>query len=550
MSTEDLPGLISQIQQANARWTAGETSMTSLADQDRKVRLGVVVNQASLTAILASAAPPEAPNFAPEVDWRNRNGNHVPPVEDQGNCGSCVSFCTCAVVSSMGSIETGTMVDLSEADLHFCSSHGANCGGWWPSDALESVRVRGVADEAEFPYGSAGVPNPHCATTPDRDSRAVKITQHGAITDVTARKNYLSNNGPCSAVLTVYADFYAYTGGVYHHVSGAVEGLHCVEVIGYSESQNSWICKNSWGTGWGNSGFFMIAYGECDIDTTYPFSTASGVQIPPALLSEAGVAAASWGPNRLDCLVRGTDKALWHRWWDGSWHNWESLGGVLTSGPGSAASRPNRLDIVVRGTDNALWHRWFDGSWHNWESLGGVLTSAPAAASWGPNRLDVFVRGTDNALWHRWFDGSWHNWESLGGVLSSGPGAASWGPNRLDVLVRGTDNALWHRWYDGAWHNWESLGGVLTSSPAAAAWGPNRLDIVVRGTDNALWHRWWDGSWHNWESLGGVITSAPGAAAWGPNRLDLLARGTDNALWHRWWDGSWHNWESLGGVLT
>ena len=149
--------------------------------------------------------------------------------------------------------------------------------------------------------------------------------------------------------------------------------------------------------------------------------------------------------------------------------------------------------MFVRGTDNALWHRWFDGNWSGWESLGGVLMSDPAAVSWGPNRIDVFVRGTDNALWHRWFDGDWSGWESLGGVLTSGPAVASWGSNRLDVFVRGTDNALWHRWFDGNWSGWESLGGVLMSDPAAVSWGPNRIDVFVRGTGNALWHKWWAG---------------------------------------------------------
>ena len=62
-----------------------------------------------------------------------------------------------------------------------------------------------------------------------------------------------------------------------------------------------------------------------------------------------------------------------------------------------------------------------DAVYSGWESLGGVLTSGPAVSSWDDGRLDVFVRGTDKALWHKWFDGRWSGWESLGGVLTSSP---------------------------------------------------------------------------------------------------------------------------------
>ena len=174
-----------------------------------------------------------------------------------------------------------------------------------------------------------------------------------------------------------------------------------------------------------------------------------------------------------------------------AWFGWESLGGVLTSAPSASSWASGRLDTFVRGTDNALWHKWFDGGWSGWESLGGVLTSDPAAVSWGNGRIDVFVRGTDNALWHRWFQNGWSGWESLGGVLTSAPSVSSWASGRLDVFVRGTDNALWHKWFDGGWSGWESLGGVLTSAPGAVSWGPNRIDIVASGTDSAMWHRWW-----------------------------------------------------------
>ncbi|HVP81489.1 MAG TPA: matrixin family metalloprotease [Nitrososphaeraceae archaeon] len=90
----------------------------------------------------------------------------------------------------------------------------------------------------------------------------------------------------------------------------------------------------------------------------------------------------------------------------------------------------------ARNSPNVLWHKWFDGTWHDWVSLGGNLSSDPAAVSWGPNRIDVFARGTDNALKHIYYNGSWRSWESLGGTLASGPDVSSWGNRRLDIFAR------------------------------------------------------------------------------------------------------------------
>ena len=84
-----------------------------------------------------------------------------------------------------------------------------------------------------------------------------------------------------------------------------------------------------------------------------------------------------------------------------TWSGWESLGGVLTSAPAASSWAANRLDVFVRGTDNALWHKWWQNAWSGWESLGGVLLSAPGAVSWGTDRIDTFVEGTNGALWHK-----------------------------------------------------------------------------------------------------------------------------------------------------
>lgn len=339
----------------------------------------------------------------------------------------------------MASIELGQFFDLSEADSHFNSSHGPSCGGWDSDSCMAQLQARGQVADAALTYMDAfdnppvidpatSLWKPYVRPTPNRPASQVTISRHGLISDLNARNTYLDTTGPC------------------------------VEVIGYSESEQCWIAKNSWGTGWGMAGFFKIAYGQCNFDV-YAFSTAGGVTVP-----------ATHG-----------------------WSGWESLGGIITAKPGAVSWGADRIDVVARGTDSAVWHRWWDGaSWNGWDSLGGMLSSDPAAVSWGPNRIDVFARGMDSAMWHLGWDGShWGGWESLGGICASAPTVASWGPDRIDVFYPGAGFAMMHRWWDGAWSGEENLGGVLSSGTGASSWAAGRLDCFVEGTDSAMHHKWY-----------------------------------------------------------
>jgi spore germination protein YaaH len=232
---------------------------------------------------------------------------------------------------------------------------------------------------------------------------------------------------------------------------------------------------------------------------------------------------------------------------------WDSLSGTASSSPAVATSSASRMDLFVRGSDYALYHKFWNGTvWSDWESLGGRLTASPAAVSWGANHIDVFVRGTDNGLYTMTWDGtSWSAWKALGGTLASGPGATSWAVGRLDVLARGSNSQLFHKWFTtaGGWSQWESLGGLLSADPAAVSWGPNRLDIFVRGSNLGLFHKFWDGAgWSAWESLGGTLTSGPAAASCASGHLDVFATGTDHGLWQKGWNAtSWRAWQPQGG---
>jgi hypothetical protein len=207
-----------------------------------------------------------------------------------------------------------------------------------------------------------------------------------------------------------------------------------------------------------------------------------------------------------------------------------SLIGTQTTSPRQSSSPvvawgANRLDVFVLGSDRALYHKWWNGSaWGHsltgYEAMGGVCLGDPRVVSWGANRLDVFVIGTDRALYHKWWDGSaWGpsltGYERMGGVCLGQPEVVSWGANRLDVFVIGTDSALYHKWWNSsAWGpsltGYERMGGVCTSMPRVTAWGANRLDVFVSGTDSALYHKWWNGSaWGpsltGYEAMGGTV---------------------------------------------
>ncbi len=81
----------------------------------------------------------------------------------------------------------------------------------------------------------------------------------------------------------------------------------------------------------------------------------------------------SWGPNRIDCLARNTSDTMIHRWSDGqSWGGWEYLGGVpdligqsvIRGVPNCVSWGPNRIDCFIRGPDDRMYHRWWNGQWN------------------------------------------------------------------------------------------------------------------------------------------------------------------------------------------
>lgn len=281
-----LEAIKSIIAQEKAGWQAESSDIFELSEQEKKLRLGYVPGEgepslaekeAQATANLIkyqAIMKSKTDSFgAPSsYDLRNVNGkNYITPVKNQLSCGSCVAFGTIATVEgTMKRLKNNPAlnIDFSEAQLFYCHarSEGRNCGnGWWVPPAMEAFKGKGVTDEAHYPYSSG---DQNCTGLLGGWQNAVKkITGFIKITSIVEMKNWISTKGPIAACFTVYNDFFGYRSGVYRKTSGAtVSGGHCICIVGYNDSGNYWICKNSWGTGWGDGGYFKIAYGQCGID--------------------------------------------------------------------------------------------------------------------------------------------------------------------------------------------------------------------------------------------------------------------------------------------
>ena len=292
----DLAQLRSDLDDADAPWEMAETTMTALTEDERRIRLGVTpppdepsaeeVHEALASGRFATAAFESAEEAgAPAAyDLRNVGGrNFVTPVKDQGGCGSCVAFGTVAALESTARVERGDAgfaIDLSEAHLFYCHGRaaGRTCGnGWWPEAALAACRDTGITFENYYPYTAA---DQNCTNlNADWRNRLAKIASLTKMTSTAQMKQWISTRGPLAACFVVYQDFFAYRSGVYRHVSGGVAGGHCVALIGYDDNLGCWIGKNSWGSGWGDSGYFKIAYGQCAIETWLGPYGAQGVSL-------------------------------------------------------------------------------------------------------------------------------------------------------------------------------------------------------------------------------------------------------------------------------
>lgn len=298
---EEISLLNQLIRKEGLHWTAGETSLTRVRPAERKKWLGGFAP--SFEQPERTAPVPIQVSLPARWDWRNIDGrNYLTSVKSQGSCGSCWAFAALGMVEAVYNIEYNRFTvnqektqkvpgsgspakknpstfrpdfvpglilqalnypDLSEQELISCSPAG-NCDGGQAWKALDYIFNFGVGPEHCFFYQASDTA---CNLCTHHAQTLTRIEGWGWVTQASIDENRIKSallEGPLVLYMAVYSDFYAYRGGVYEPTSAATyEGGHLVVLVGYDDSQNCWIAKNSWGYDWGEEGYFKIRRGVC-----------------------------------------------------------------------------------------------------------------------------------------------------------------------------------------------------------------------------------------------------------------------------------------------
>ena len=80
--------------------------------------------------------------------------------------------------------------------------------------------------------------------------------------------NEIYQRGPISCAIADPAALKVYTDGIFYDTTGRLEEDHEISVVGWGEENGVkyWRVRNSWGSHWGEDGFFKVVRGINNIN--------------------------------------------------------------------------------------------------------------------------------------------------------------------------------------------------------------------------------------------------------------------------------------------
>jgi hypothetical protein len=302
----------------NLSWRAGYTSLADLPRETYRAMLGVKHQDPSVPV---KARPPGTvtieglKGLPTSFDWRSNGGDWTTPVRDQRSCGSCWAF---AVIGAFESYwerynnNPGLNPDFSEQYLVSCDGDEWGCGGGtndafgYLLDEVGDSGGVGTVEEGCFPYEARNVwckDLSGCTryTLPSGGDWFYINSNPNLIPSVDEIKATVYQYGPVSVYIYASDNLEYYDGGIYEEPGASGETNHAVVIVGWgndpSKGKDYWIVKNSWGTYWGESGWFRIYTDQCRVGEGAAYLTMGSTTQGPGLTSISPTSASAGGQD-------------------------------------------------------------------------------------------------------------------------------------------------------------------------------------------------------------------------------------------------------------
>lgn len=190
------------------------------------------------------------------------------PIEDQGNLGSCTGNAIAGAIELLYKRQNKAL-DISRLFIYYYERLLEGTinydNGAYIRDGIKACYTYGAPLESLWPYNISKFRTaPAQAALVDAAKR--KITSYQRAADFNAVIDAITSGYPVTIGFSVYSSFdtntVAKTGIMpYPNVSKEkLLGGHAVLLVGYNKDNQTFIARNSWGTSWGDKGYFYLPF--------------------------------------------------------------------------------------------------------------------------------------------------------------------------------------------------------------------------------------------------------------------------------------------------
>lgn len=222
-------------------------------------------------------AAPSQPLYRAAVPVRVDLSPFAPKPDTQGQQGSCTAWATTfaarTILGTLGGAAkeatfspafTFNLGKRLQAAKYSNTSMDCQSGLMIPI-ALDLLRDRGAMPWAQFPYDASRCDRQPTAEEASSAARA-RIGGWATLETRDGVRQALAQSRPVVFSMSLGQPFFTWTGKqTYSYTtSSPSDGLHAMTIVGYDDEKSAFRVINSWGSDWGDQGYFWLGYDSFD----------------------------------------------------------------------------------------------------------------------------------------------------------------------------------------------------------------------------------------------------------------------------------------------